>query len=139
MKKFFATIIFFSLLFVGCSTQKQKDWREFFHISFTRIEESEYDNAYEKLDALLNGTSVHASHEFSITNKTNDSFDGAYLVLVIYSEESSFNLKKYIGNIDPNEIVKVSLLDEEVLIEMERKNIQYDEWGVTVANVEYSK
>ncbi len=126
MKKFFCLFfVFISIIFCSCvKAEEELNWKDYFQVSYQHIEESKFDNDYDKVDALINGTFIFEHEEYTIANKTNEVLKGVYLVFDIEPlSKPTFQIQKYVGTLQQGEVVVEEL--SQTLIEINYGQIGY--------------
>lgn len=142
-RKLFAVVLivlsFFTL--AGCTDETEElSWKDLFQVTYTRIEESEFDNVYDELDALLNGTYVFPAHEYEIKNITNDVLRNCRAVFQVtfrYSDDS-FEYDWSVGTLQQGETKVLNQTDG--LIELKIEEAGYDKtktWEHELIKIEY--
>lgn len=140
-KLFTAVLIVLSFFTLAGCTDKTEEltWKDLFQVTYTRIEESKFDNVYDELDALLNGTYVFPAHEYKITNTTNDVLKNCRAIFqVSLPYGDSFEYDSWIGTLQQGETKVRTESDTGVELEIEAAGYEVtDDWELELLRIEY--
>ena len=102
----------------GCA-EPERTWEEDFTVQCRHIEESQFDDPKDAIDAVLDGTFVYEQDEYTITNKTNYVTTSVKLIFKVdMSGYEPFEFEQHIGTMKQGESKVISIYDTTVLHEM---------------------
>lgn len=142
-RKLFAVILIALSIFslAGCSTETEEtSWKDLFQVTYTRIDEAEYADEWEKLEDMLNGTYIMPGHEYKITNTTNDILRNCRAIFQVsfHFSTDSFEYDSYVGTLQQGETKVIKESDTGVELEIQAAGYEVtDRWELELLRIEY--